>query len=100
MTSLTPLLLASAAAGIVHATMPDHWAPIAVVVRSNRWSTARTARSALRVSGGHLFGSLILGALVIAAGMAGCEWPCLARRTETVAAPVLVALGAADLLGL
>lgn len=67
-TSLIVLLLAGASVAIFHAILPDHWMPIALVARAQRWSTARTTRVALWTGLGHVLGSIALGAIVIALG--------------------------------
>src|SRR2546428_943863 len=41
---LGPLLLlmaGAAAVGVVHSVLPDHWVPLAVVARTERWSLRR-----------------------------------------------------------
>ena len=67
-TSLIVLLLAGASVAIFHAILPDHWMPIALVARGQRWSTGRTTRVALWTGVGHVLGSIALGAVVIALG--------------------------------
>ena len=67
-TSLIVLLLAGASVAIFHAILPDHWMPIAVVARAQRWSMGRTARVAIWTGLGHVLGSIALGVVVIALG--------------------------------
>lgn len=67
-TSLIVLLLAGASVAIFHAILPDHWMPIALVARAQRWSTGRTTRVALWTGIGHVLGSIALGVIVIALG--------------------------------
>ncbi|NMP24190.1 hypothetical protein [Sulfobacillus harzensis] len=62
--SLIVLLLAGASVAI----LPDHWMPIALVARAQRWSMGRTTRVALWTGVGHVLGSIALGAVVIALG--------------------------------
>jgi nickel/cobalt exporter len=68
LSSATLLLGAAGAVGVLHSALPDHWVPIAVVARANRWSLRQTARTSLWAGIGHVLGSLALGALVIALG--------------------------------
>jgi nickel/cobalt exporter len=63
------LLLAAAAVGVVHASLPDHWAPIAVVARTQRWTLARTARTSALAAGGHIVASLALGGVIALVGL-------------------------------
>lgn len=67
-TSLVVLLLAAASVAIFHAILPDHWMPIAVVARTERWPLARTARVAVWTGVGHVVGSVLLGIVVIVVG--------------------------------
>ncbi len=66
--SLIVLLLAAAGVAIFHAILPDHWVPIAVVARAQRWSMGRTTRVATWTAIGHVLGSIGLGIVIIAFG--------------------------------
>jgi ABC-type nickel/cobalt efflux system permease component RcnA len=70
MTSVLLILAAAAGVGIAHSVLPDHWVPLAVIARANRWSLARTARTSLLASLGHVGASLLLGLVFAAAGLA------------------------------
>lgn len=63
------LLLAAATVGVVHAILPDHWAPIAVVARTQRWTLARTARVSALAAGGHVVASMVLGGVIAVIGL-------------------------------
>ncbi len=67
-TSLIFLLLAGGSVALIHAILPDHWLPIALVARAQRWSAGRTTRVALWTGVGHVLGSFALGVVVIALG--------------------------------
>lgn len=67
-TSVVVLLLAGAGVALVHALLPDHWMPVAVIARAQHWSMGRTGRVAVWTGVGHVIGSLALGVLVIALG--------------------------------
>lgn len=68
--SLPLLIVASAGVAVVHSIMPDHWVPLAIVARSNRWSLWRTAKVSLLAAVGHTVISVLLGLLVAAVGLA------------------------------
>lgn len=88
-----PLLLAAAAGvGIAHSVLPDHWVPLAVVARTNRWSLGHTAKVSFLASLGHVGVSLVLGAILAAAG--------LALRNSVVAAEGQIVGGVLVLTGL
>jgi hypothetical protein len=56
------LLLAAGAVAVLHAVLPDHWVPLAVLGRTQRWSSLRIARvSALA--------SLLLAGMVALIGL-------------------------------
>lgn len=69
-TSVPLLLAAAAGVGIAHSILPDHWVPLAVVARTNRWSLGRTAKVSFLASLGHVSVSLVLGVILAAAGLA------------------------------
>ena len=87
-----PLLVATVAAvGVLHTLVPDHWAPIVVVARQQRWPVIHTARAAALAGFGHVVSTLLLGAVLWAAGAA------LAARyghvVNVTAAVALIAFG-------
>lgn len=63
------LLLAAGGVGFGHAILPDHWVPLAVVGRTQRYSLARVARLSVLAGVAHVLVSLILGAVIIAVGL-------------------------------
>ena len=68
-TSVPLLLVAAAGVGIAHSALPDHWLPLAVVARGNRWTLARTAKISLLASFGHVGVSVVLGLGLALAGL-------------------------------
>jgi ABC-type nickel/cobalt efflux system permease component RcnA len=69
LTSLLLLLGAAAAVAILHSILPDHWVPLAVVGRTQRWSLLRVARISALASVGHVITSLILGGAIALVGL-------------------------------
>jgi len=66
----TPALIAAAAGvGFGHAILPDHWLPLAVLGRSNRYPLAKVARLSLLAGVAHVLLSVILGGVIIAIGL-------------------------------
>ena len=63
------LLLGAATVGVVHSILPDHWVPLAVVARTQRWSTARLARTTILAASGHVLTSIALGGVVAVIGL-------------------------------
>lgn len=73
------MALAATAAflGIVHTLAgPDHYVPFIALARARRWSPARTVAVTLSCGVGHVMGSVLLGAVGIAVGLAlgHMEW--------------------------
>lgn len=68
--SMPLLIVAAAGVAVVHSVMPDHWVPLAIVARSNRWSLGRTARVSLLAALGHTVASVGLGIALAAVGLA------------------------------
>jgi nickel/cobalt exporter len=68
--SATPaLLLAAGGVGFGHAILPDHWVPLAVVGRTQRYPLAKVARLSGLAGVAHVLVSLILGAVIIGVGL-------------------------------
>jgi len=64
-----PLLLGAAAVAILHSILPDHWVPLAVVGRTQRWSLFRVARVSALASAGHVIASVVLAGIIAAIGL-------------------------------
>jgi ABC-type nickel/cobalt efflux system permease component RcnA len=69
-TTSVPLLLAAAGSvGFLHSILPDHWVPLAVVGRTQRWGLVRVARTSLLASIGHVLTSIILAGIIALVGL-------------------------------
>jgi hypothetical protein len=68
-TSVPLLLAAAATVGFLHSILPDHWAPLAVVARTQRWSVVRVARISFLASVGHVVTSIALAGLIALVGL-------------------------------
>jgi hypothetical protein len=91
MTSASLLVATVAAVGVLHTMVPDHWAPVAVVARSQGWSRLQTARAAALAGAGHVTSTLLLGLLAWSAGMlAAAHYASLVNRISAFA---LIAFG-------
>ncbi|MGI8558540.1 MAG: hypothetical protein ACR2ND_09560 [Solirubrobacteraceae bacterium] len=70
MSANTPALLAAAAGvGFGHAILPDHWVPLAVLGRAQRYPLAKVARLSGLAGVAHVLLSIVLGGVVIAIGL-------------------------------
>jgi nickel/cobalt exporter len=67
--ALALLVVGAAIVGVVHAVLPDHWVPLAVVGRAERWSLARVARVSSVAAIGHVLASIVLGGVVALVGL-------------------------------
>jgi ABC-type nickel/cobalt efflux system permease component RcnA len=63
------LLVAAAGVGFGHAVMPDHWMPLAVAGRANRFTSRRVAQLASLAGIAHVVVSIVLGAIIIVVGL-------------------------------
>lgn len=68
-TSIALLILAAATVAILHSILPDHWVPLAVVARADRWSIGRVARLSALASAGHVLTSVVLGGVIAVVGL-------------------------------
>jgi nickel/cobalt transporter (NicO) family protein len=62
--SLLLLIGAAGMVAILHSILPDHWVPLAVVARTQRWSLLRVGRITFLASLGHVLTSLVLGGII------------------------------------
>ena len=69
MTTLWLLVLGAAAVGVVHSVLPDHWVPLAVVARTQKWTMLRLARTSFLAATGHVLTSIALGGVVALVGL-------------------------------
>lgn len=70
MTNSVPLLIVAAGTvGFLHSILPDHWVPLAVIARTQRWSIAHVARISFLASVGHVVTSLIIAGIIAAIGL-------------------------------
>lgn len=88
---MSPLvaLLAAAGVGFSHAVLPDHWIPLAVVSRTQRYSVRRTVRLSAAAAITHVLVSVVLGGLLIAVGL---RFRSIVQRDEDLVVGGLLAL--------
>ncbi len=71
MNDVMVLAAAAASVGIVHTVLgPDHYLPFVVMARARKWTTTRTAAITVACGIGHVAGSVVLGFIGIALGLA------------------------------
>lgn len=58
------------AVGVLHTLVPDHWVPISVIARQQRWTSLQTSRAAIGAGIGHTFSTLAIGIVIWIAGVA------------------------------
>jgi nickel/cobalt transporter (NicO) family protein len=66
----TPALVAAAAGvGLGHAILPDHWVPLGILSRTNRYPLSKVARLAGLAGVAHVLVSLVIGAVIVIVGL-------------------------------
>jgi hypothetical protein len=68
-TSVPLLLIAAGTVGFLHSILPDHWVPLAVIGRTQRWSIGRVAGVSFLASIGHVVTSIAIGAIIAVVGL-------------------------------
>lgn len=96
MTTTPALLAAAAGVGFGHAILPDHWAPLAVIARTQRHPLRRVARLSALAGVTHVALSLLLGAVLIGVGLQ--FRPAVQHHQDLVVGGILLATGAAFLV--
>ena len=61
--------MGAAVVGVVHAVLPDHWVPLAVVGRAERWPLMRVAKVSGVAALGHVLASIVLGGVIALVGL-------------------------------
>jgi nickel/cobalt transporter (NicO) family protein len=69
MASIALLVVAAATVAILHSILPDHWVPLAVIARTQRWGLVRVARVSALASVGHVLASVALAGLIAVVGL-------------------------------
>jgi sulfite exporter TauE/SafE len=89
------LLTATAATiGLVHTLLgPDHYLPFVVLAKARSWSVSRTAVVTAACGVGHVAGSVVLGTIGIAFGVAIARLEWLESARGNLAAWLLIAFG-------
>ncbi|MFI5274530.1 MAG: hypothetical protein ACHQ4H_15980 [Ktedonobacterales bacterium] len=68
-TSIALLIVAAATVAVLHAILPDHWVPLAVVARTQRWRLTRVVRVSALAAAGHVLTSVILAGVIAVVGL-------------------------------
>ncbi|MFE3189966.1 hypothetical protein ACFXHA_13225 [Nocardia sp. NPDC059240] len=85
------LIAAGAGVGFGHAVLPDHWVPLAVISRAQRYPLRRVLRLSGLAGFAHVALSLILGAIVIGVGL---QFRSVVERNEgLIVGGLLIATG-------
>jgi sulfite exporter TauE/SafE len=90
------IVLAGTAAtlGLVHTLVgPDHYLPFVVLSRARNWSTVKTAVVTLLCGIGHVLGSIALGFIGIALGIAVFRLEAIESSRGEIAAWLLIGFG-------
>jgi ABC-type nickel/cobalt efflux system permease component RcnA len=93
---LLALATTAATIGFLHTVLgPDHYLPFVVMGRAGGWSRARTLVVTALCGVGHIAGSVFLGGVGIAAGIAVSQMAAIEAVRGDVAAWALIGVGAA-----
>lgn len=91
---LLVLVLTSASLGFFHTLLgPDHYLPFIVMSRSGKWSLKKTTLITFCCGIGHVLGSVVLGILGIAFGIAVTRLEVVESIRGDIAAWALIAFG-------
>jgi len=94
--SIIVLCSTAAAIGVVHTLFgPDHYLPFVAMSRAGRWSVAKTAIVTALCGVGHVAGSIILGVIGIATGVALFKLESIEAARGDIAGWMLIAFGIA-----
>src|SRR5690242_12645224 len=63
------LAFSAAFVGFVHSLAPGHWLPVVLMAKTRRWSRKTAILGAMVTASGHIFLSILLGAVSIWVGV-------------------------------
>ena len=90
-TMLLSLLGAGFATAFLHAALPTHWLPFALVGRAQRWTVDRVLASVVVAGLAHVAVTALVGSLIVVAGLALDQW--IAGLLPYLSAALLFAFG-------
>lgn len=91
---LTILTITAASIGFLHTLLgPDHYIPFIVMSRARKWSLFKTTSVTLLCGIGHIAGSVVLGTLGVALGIAVMKIEAVESFRGSLAAWFLIAFG-------
>jgi nickel/cobalt exporter len=91
---LTVLLVTAASIGFLHTLLgPDHYIPFIAMAKSARWSNRKTGLITILCGVGHVLGSVVLGLVGIAFGLAVAGLESIESVRGGIAAWALIAFG-------
>lgn len=90
-TVLLSLLGAGFATAFLHAALPTHWLPFALVGRAQRWTVNRVLTAVVVAGLAHVAVTAGVGSLIVVAGLALDQW--IAGLLPWISAALLFALG-------
>ncbi len=94
--SLTALCATAASIGLLHTLLgPDHYVPFVAMARAGRWSAARTLVVTVCCGIAHVLGSIVIGVVGIALGVAVFKLDGIESARADVAGWLLLAFGLA-----
>jgi sulfite exporter TauE/SafE len=91
---LAALLVTAVSIGFLHTLIgPDHYLPFIALSRSGRWSPRKTTLVTLLCGAGHVLGSVVLGLVGVALGLAVTRLTVVEKIRGSVAAWALIGFG-------
>ena len=88
------LLVTAASIGFLHTILgPDHYIPFIVMSKAGRWTKKKTIWVTVLSGIGHVMGSIVLGAIGIAAGIALSSLEAIESARGEIAAWLLMSFG-------
>ncbi len=94
--ALLALTLTAASIGLLHTLLgPDHYLPFIVMSRARRWSVPKTMLVTVLCGIGHVIGSVVLGLIGVALGLAASRLEIIESFRGSLAAWALIAFGLA-----
>ncbi|MBW2039250.1 MAG: hypothetical protein JRI46_06600 [Deltaproteobacteria bacterium] len=86
---LLPILFGASILSVIHAMMPDHWVPIVMISKTERWSPIETSFITALIAIPHIVSTILIGIII---GIIGYKLSSTHEFVTKIAAPLILIL--------
>lgn len=87
--SLLTILFGASVLSVIHAIMPDHWVPIVMISKTERWSPIETSFITALIAIPHIISTILIGVMI---GIIGYKLSSTHEFAMRIADPLMLIL--------